>query len=141
MPANGGVVMVTFVAGFISSDGGDVLIPAIAEFGRRAAGIRDEAVREALSREIVDSLTVPSPPLEAVADHVEHVAAVAGYDHVGIGGDYDGNRSGRSTSRTSAATRTCSPSSSARVDRGQPAAARRMATSGASCARRRPPPA
>ena len=42
--------------------------------------------------EIVDSLTVPSPPLEAVADHVSHVAAVAGYDHVGLGGDYDGNR-------------------------------------------------
>ncbi len=26
-----------------------------------------------------------------VADHVEHVAAVAGHDHVGLGGDYDGN--------------------------------------------------
>jgi membrane dipeptidase len=25
-----------------------------------------------------------------VADHVEHVRAVAGIDHVGIGGDYDG---------------------------------------------------
>ena len=91
MPANGGVVMVTFVAGFVSADAAAVLIPAIQEFGRRAAGIRDEAVREALSREIVESLTVPSPPLEAVADHVEHVAAVAGHDHVGIGGDYDGN--------------------------------------------------
>ncbi len=25
-----------------------------------------------------------------MADHVEHVAKVAGYDHVGIGGDLDG---------------------------------------------------
>jgi membrane dipeptidase len=91
MPANGGVVMVTFVAGFVSTEAAAVLIPAIEEFGRRAAGIRDEAVREALSREIVESLTVPRPPLEAVADHVEHVASVAGHDHVGIGGDYDGN--------------------------------------------------
>ena len=57
MPANGGVVMVTFVSGFISSDAADVLIPAIAEFGRRAAGIRDEAEREALSRRS----STPSP--------------------------------------------------------------------------------
>lgn len=89
--ANGGVVMVTFVAGFISPEAAAVLIPAIAEFGRRAAGIKDVAVREALSREIVDSLEVPSPPLEMVADHVEHVVRVAGHDHVGIGGDYDGS--------------------------------------------------
>lgn len=91
MPANGGVVMVTFVAGFIGPEAAAILIPAIAEFGRRAAGIQHVAVREALAREIVDSLTVPSPPLELVADHVDHVARVAGYDHVGIGGDYDGN--------------------------------------------------
>jgi membrane dipeptidase len=25
-----------------------------------------------------------------VADHVEHVRAVAGVDHIGLGGDYDG---------------------------------------------------
>jgi membrane dipeptidase len=91
MPANGGVVMVTFVAGFIGTEAAAILIPAIAEFGRRAAGIQDVAVREALAREIIDTLTVPSPPLELVADHVEHVARVAGHDHVGIGGDYDGN--------------------------------------------------
>ncbi len=26
-----------------------------------------------------------------MTDHVEHVARMAGHDHVGIGGDYDGN--------------------------------------------------
>jgi membrane dipeptidase len=26
----------------------------------------------------------------AVADHIDHVAKVAGYDHVGLGGDFDG---------------------------------------------------
>ena len=25
-----------------------------------------------------------------VADHIEHVVKIAGYDHVGIGGDFDG---------------------------------------------------
>ncbi len=91
MPANGGVVMVTFVAGFIGPEAAAVLMPAMLEFNRRAAGIKDVAAREELSRELIDSLVVPSPPLEAVADHIEHVVAVAGVDHVGIGGDYDGN--------------------------------------------------
>lgn len=91
MPANGGVVMVTFVAGFVSPAAAAILIPAIAEFSRRAAGVTDVAAREAMAEEIIDSLDVPAPPLSAVADHVEHVAAVAGHDHVGLGGDYDGN--------------------------------------------------
>lgn len=91
VPANGGVVMVTFVSGFVGAEAAAVLIPAIAEFGRRAAGLTNEAAREALSRELVESLSVPSPPLSVVADHLDHVARVAGHDHVGIGGDYDGN--------------------------------------------------
>jgi membrane dipeptidase len=32
------------------------------------------------------------PSVAQVADHVEHVREVAGLDHVGIGGDYDGCR-------------------------------------------------
>ena len=34
----------------------------------------------------------PEPPVtvKQVADHVAHIARVAGHDHVGIGGDYDG---------------------------------------------------
>ena len=92
VPANGGVVMVTFVSGFVDAAAAAILIPAIAEFGRRAAGLTDVAAREALAEEIVESLDVPSPPLSVVADHVDHVARVAGHDHVGIGGDYDGNR-------------------------------------------------
>ena len=32
----------------------------------------------------------PEATVAQVADHVEHVAKVAGYDHVGIGGDLDG---------------------------------------------------
>jgi len=30
-------------------------------------------------------------PLSLVANHVDHVRKVAGVDHVGLGGDYDGN--------------------------------------------------
>jgi len=92
MSANGGVVMVTFVSGFVGPEAAAVLVPAIAEFYRRAAGVTDLDARQALEEEIIESLKPPSPPLGMVADHVDHVAMVAGHDHVGIGGDYDGNR-------------------------------------------------
>ncbi len=91
MPANGGVVMVTFVAGFISADAAAVLLPAIAEFGRRSKGISEPAELRRIRRELVDGLDVPRPSIGEVADHLEHVARVAGRAHVGIGSDFDGN--------------------------------------------------
>ena len=92
MPANGGVVMVTFVAAFIGAEAAAVLIPAFEEFNRRAAGLTDVDAREALEAELINGLEVERPPLSAVADHIEHVAHLAGHDHVGIGGDFDGNQ-------------------------------------------------
>ncbi|HEY7738964.1 MAG TPA: dipeptidase [Candidatus Limnocylindria bacterium] len=90
VPGNRGVVMVTFVSGFVSPEAAAILIPAIEDFDRRAAGVTDIAARAALYREIAEALDVPTPTVSAVADHVEHVAAVAGHDHVGLGGDFDG---------------------------------------------------
>ncbi len=92
VPANGGVVMVTFVAGFVSPRAAATLVPAIAEVQRRTQGITDAAVVRAIREEVIDGLAVEAPPIGLVADHVEHVARVAGHDHVGIGGDFDGNR-------------------------------------------------
>ena len=91
LPGNGGVVMVTFVAGFVSPDAAAVLVPAIAEYGRRTRGISDPAELRRIRVKIVDGLDVPRPRIGQVADHVEHVARVAGRAHVGIGSDFDGN--------------------------------------------------
>jgi membrane dipeptidase len=91
IPANGGVVMVTFVAGFVSPAASVLLVPAIAEVERRLAGVTDSGQRRAIAREVIDSLDVPIPPVGVVADHVEHVARVAGVEHVGLGGDFDGS--------------------------------------------------
>jgi membrane dipeptidase len=33
---------------------------------------------------------IPRPPLSALIDHIDHIAKVAGKDHVGIGSDFDG---------------------------------------------------
>jgi membrane dipeptidase len=89
--SNGGVVMVTFVAGFVSPAAAAVLLPAIAEADKRLDGVTDPAVFRQIQREVIESLDVPLPPLSMVADHVEHVARVAGIEHVGLGGDFDGS--------------------------------------------------
>lgn len=52
LPANGGVVMVTFVPEYLSPDS--------------------------------------TASVATVADHIDHIRDMAGIDHVGIGGDYDG---------------------------------------------------
>ncbi|MEY4634737.1 MAG: hypothetical protein RJA55_535 [Acidobacteriota bacterium] len=66
---NGGVVMVTFVPGFISQ--------AVADFDAKP-----EAERKGQAP--------PKATLAQVADHIDHIRKVAGIDHVGIGGDFDG---------------------------------------------------
>lgn len=91
LPQNGGVVMITFVAGFVSQELADVTRPAWAEYRRRSAAIQDPAQRDALYKELIGGLRLPKVTIAQVADHVEHVRKVAGADHVGLGGDYDGN--------------------------------------------------
>ena len=88
---NGGVVMVTFVAAFVSPEIGKVMGPAYAEFKRRSAGVTDVAEVDRIMREEFAKVNAPKATLAQVADHIEHVRKVAGADHVGLGGDYDGN--------------------------------------------------
>jgi membrane dipeptidase len=88
---NGGVCMVTFVGGFISKATADALEPIHAELDRRSAGLDDPAALHALRAEILDGELVPRPSVADVANHIEHIALVAGSDHVGIGGDFDGS--------------------------------------------------
>lgn len=87
---NGGVVMVTFVAGFIDPAIGAVQVPAMQEVARRAAGKSPEE-RARIAQEVMSKLKVPPTTIAKVADHIEHIRRVAGVEHVGIGGDFDGN--------------------------------------------------
>jgi membrane dipeptidase len=91
VPANGGVVMVTFVPGFVS--------PAVAAYERREDDERRRLTRahpktptavERGLRAFRDANPRPRATLADVADHIDHVRAVAGIDHVGIGSDFDG---------------------------------------------------
>jgi membrane dipeptidase len=90
LPANGGVVMVTFVPSFVSQEVWDATRPHWEEYKRRTQGIQDAAERERIYEELFGSLELPKATVAQVADHVEHIRRVAGVDHVGIGSDFDG---------------------------------------------------
>lgn len=88
---NGGVVMVAFVASFINPDVARAMTRVQEEFERRQHGIAGEVERIALYRQIAAAQPLPRTTIADVADHIEYIRDVAGSDHVGIGGDYDGN--------------------------------------------------
>ncbi|MCU1537820.1 MAG: Membrane dipeptidase [Humibacillus sp.] len=90
LTGNGGVCMVTFVPEFVS--------PATAAWRLEAAEAAAEVGVAASDWEAFGRFTAgwqrqhpkPDATIEQVVAHVEHVRDVAGIDHVGIGGDYDG---------------------------------------------------
>jgi membrane dipeptidase len=92
LAANGGVCMVTFVPDFVSPRCRAWTLGLRAEMERRGLDPRDAGTRDAMAAEYVIDHPRPRATLAEVADHVEHVRRVAGVDHVGIGGDYDGMR-------------------------------------------------
>ncbi len=87
---NGGVCMVAFVPMFVHQGVADwyaECLDVTEERGgdRRRLGDVDEVVTERLH-----SQPPPRCTVDDVADHVEHVREVAGLEHCGLGGDYDG---------------------------------------------------
>ena len=91
LPSNGGIVMVNFVPEFISDAAYRWGADRNAEEARLKAFNRaSKAAVEAGLKTWETAHPRPVVTVSTVADHVEHVAKVAGYDHVGIGGDFDG---------------------------------------------------
>ncbi len=95
---NGGVVQVNFFSGFVDED-------------YRKAMLAQEKDQAAAIQKYVDSLKaegkpinyieidrmerewtakIPRPPFNSLIDHIDHIAKVAGVDHVGLGSDFDG---------------------------------------------------
>ncbi|HZR79852.1 MAG TPA: dipeptidase [Candidatus Binatia bacterium] len=82
---NGGAVCVNFGPEFLDAD-----------FARAQSAIRDDARRLGLEpretwKVVRDKVRqLPPVPLARLLDHIEHVAKVAGIDHVCLGSDFDG---------------------------------------------------
>ncbi len=87
LPANGGVIMVTFVPGFSSQKVANW--NRSLDSARTAAGSDTDAQFKAVA-EYRAAHPAPSATLSDVADHLDHIKRVAGAAHVGLGGDYDG---------------------------------------------------
>ena len=91
LPKNGGIVMVTFVPGFVSPKVNAWNKEQTAEQDRLKALYPGDAAKV---KEGVDAWTnahtMPQATVSDVADHVDHIRKVAGIDHIGIGSDFDG---------------------------------------------------
>ena len=86
---NDGVCMVTFLPAFVSPAVARWHAEAKAEARRRGIQKGDPAY-DALMIGLAERSPPPVATLAQVVAHIEHVRAVAGVDHVGIGGDYMG---------------------------------------------------
>src|SRR5712671_1609747 len=95
---NGGVVQVNFYSGFLDEDFRKAMeaqakdqAAAVKQYedqlkaqGKPIAYVdRDRIEREWMAK-------IPRPPLKMLIDHIDHIAKVAGVDHLGLGSDFDG---------------------------------------------------
>jgi membrane dipeptidase len=87
---NNGVCMVTFVPMFVSQECAD-WFSGLKEFvAARGLDPRSFTDIRSVEPEWKAAHPVRRATLSQVADHIEHVRSVAGVEHVGIGGDFDG---------------------------------------------------
>jgi len=92
---NGGIVMVVGLPGYLSEDLRQHSAARSAEETRLKAlwQGQPDAVKRAM--EAWDGANpAPRASVSDVADHVDHIRRIAGIEHIGLGGDYDGMASG-----------------------------------------------
>jgi membrane dipeptidase len=90
LAGNGGTCMVTFVPRFVNQAVRDWALDA--EDRARAQGVdpRDIPALQEVERAYQEEVPHPRSTLDDIVAHLEHVREVAGIDHIGLGGDYDG---------------------------------------------------
>ena len=96
--SKGGVVQVNFYSAFVSQAYRDAQKAQKPEVDKAVQALKDTYAAEGkvapdseiakLQRQFADR--IPRPPLSALIDNIDHIAKVAGVDHVGLGSDFDG---------------------------------------------------
>ena len=95
LPENGGLVMVVALPWFITEDLRNHAADRAAEKARLEAlfpGLPD-TVEAQLAKWDAENRP-PVSTISDMADHIDHIRDIAGVDHIGIGGDYDGMPTG-----------------------------------------------
>jgi membrane dipeptidase len=87
---NGGVVMVNFFPGFIVPRSAEIMAQMFDKSRELRSRFPNEADYQREWRRWQRQNDYPSGTIHDVVDHIEHIAKVAGIDHVGLGSDYDG---------------------------------------------------
>ena len=96
--SKGGVVMVNFYSAFLSQDYRNALKAMEPEVEKEidAVKAKNKAEGKETTQAEIDKLRraaadrIPRPPFSVLIDHIDHIAKVAGVDHVGLGSDFDG---------------------------------------------------
>ena len=95
---NGGVVQVNFYSGFVDEDYRKAMeaqrkdqedavkkyVDALKAQGKPVSYVEIDRIEREWTAKI------PRPPLKSLIDHIDHIAKVAGVEHVGLGSDFDG---------------------------------------------------
>jgi membrane dipeptidase len=95
---NGGVVHVNFFSAF---DDQKYLDAFMAQSKARDAAVEEAIAQKRAAGQPVSyldkdrverewSAKIPRPPIKSLIDNIDHIAKVAGVDHVGLGSDFDG---------------------------------------------------
>jgi membrane dipeptidase len=96
--SKGGVIDVNYYSAFVSQAYRDADKAQQPEVDKAVADLKakykadgkeaPQAEIDKLKRTFADR--IPRPPLSMLIDHIDHIAKVAGIDHVGLGSDFDG---------------------------------------------------
>ena len=95
---NGGVVQVNFFNAFDDEDFRKALEAQSKEQAAAIQQYTDKLKAEGKTVTYLDTdrlerewmAKIPRPPLKSLIEHIDHIAKVAGVDHVGLGSDFDG---------------------------------------------------
>jgi len=97
----GGVVMVNYYSAFVDENWRQAYdaqakersaaIDAVAQQYKDADPVTRYRETDKVAKEW--AAKIPRPPFEAIINHIDHVAKVAGVDHTGLGSDFDGTPS------------------------------------------------
>jgi membrane dipeptidase len=91
---NGGVAMVNFFTSYLDPKVGPALRAFMHAHAKELVSLRSSHLKPAALRAAFAKLggdALPKTPISVLVDHIEHVAKVAGVDHVGLGSDWDGS--------------------------------------------------
>jgi membrane dipeptidase len=87
---NGGVVMINFFSGFVVPEGARMMREMFQQVRELQKKYPDKRAFRTAMEAWRKEHKVPTGSVHHVVDHIEHVIAVAGVDHVGLGSDFDG---------------------------------------------------